>query len=65
MQKLTPQNRDFVIQYYQEEKRAKIDNRRELAERLGIALNAVRIRAHRIRATLHECVRQCLEQAAG
>jgi RNA polymerase sigma factor (sigma-70 family) len=65
MQKLTPQNREFVIQYYQQEKRAKIDNRRELAERLGIALNALRIRAHRLRATLHECVRQCLEQATG
>jgi len=65
MQKLTPQNREFVIQYYQEEKRAKIDNRRELAERLGIALNAMRIRAHRIRAMLHECVRQCLGEAAG
>lgn len=65
MQKLTPENREFVIRYYQDEKRAKIDNRRELAERLGIALNAVRIRAHRIRATLHECVRQCLGEASG
>jgi RNA polymerase sigma factor (sigma-70 family) len=65
MEKLTPQNRELVIQYYQDEKRVKVDNRRELAERLGIALNAVRIRAHRIRATLHECVRECLEEASG
>lgn len=65
MQNLSPQNRELVIQYYQDEKRAKIDNRRELAERLGIALNAVRIRAHRIRATLQECVRQCLGEVSG
>jgi RNA polymerase sigma factor (sigma-70 family) len=63
---LTAVNRALVLQYYQEEKRAKIDNRKLLAERLGIALNALRIRAHRIRAGLQKCVEECLiEQAAG
>lgn len=64
---LTSGNRELVLQYYQEEKREKIDSRRRLAERLGIALNALRIRAHRIRAGLHKCVEECLaaQQAAG
>lgn len=65
MQKLTPDNRDLVLKYYQEEKRAKIDCRRQLAEQLGIALNALRIRAFRIRAALQECVQDCLEQSAA
>lgn len=65
MQKLTPDNRQLVLQYYQEEKRAKIDHRRQLAEQLGIALNALRIRAHRIRASLQECVQTCLREAAA
>lgn len=63
MQQLTPQNRELVLQYYQEEKGAKIEHRRKLAERLGIALNALRIRAHRVRAGLRACVSNCLEQA--
>jgi RNA polymerase sigma factor (sigma-70 family) len=60
MQTLPPQNRELVLQYYQEEKRAKIDHRRKLAHNLGIELNALRIRAHRIRASLQDCMRQCL-----
>lgn len=62
MQKLTEQNRTLVLEYYQEDKQAKINQRRELAERLGIALNALRIRAHRIRAHLQKCVLHCLSQ---
>jgi DNA-directed RNA polymerase specialized sigma24 family protein len=63
IEKLNPNNRALVLQYYQEEKRAKIDHRKDLAEQLGIALNALRIRAHRIRASLQECVQNCLNEA--
>jgi RNA polymerase sigma factor (sigma-70 family) len=62
MQKLTPQNRELVLQYYQKEKKAKVDYRKELAQQLGIAVNALRIRAYRIRASLQECMRDCLAQ---
>ena len=62
LEELTAQNRELVLQYYQEEKQAKIDNRRKLADKLGIALNALRIRAHRIRNSLELCVRTCVGQ---
>jgi RNA polymerase sigma factor (sigma-70 family) len=62
MDELPPESRRLVLQYYQEEKRAKIDRRRKLAEELGIAVNALRIRAHRIRQQLQQCVQVCLEQ---
>jgi DNA-directed RNA polymerase specialized sigma24 family protein len=64
---LTPASRELVLQYYEEEKGAKVSNRRRMAERLGIALNALRIRAHRIRLSLQKCVEQCVaeQQAAG
>lgn len=62
MQALPSQHRELVLQYYQEEKRAKIDHRKQLARSLGIELNALRIRAHRIRVSLQDCVRQCLAQ---
>ena len=65
MQQLSPKSRELIVQYYQDEKRAKIDHRKELAQKLGIALNALRIQAYRIRASLQECVFQCLQTAAA
>jgi RNA polymerase sigma factor (sigma-70 family) len=65
MRRISPASRELIMQYYREEKRAKIDHRKELAERLGIALNALRIRAHRVRASLQQCVRECLAQKAA
>jgi DNA-directed RNA polymerase specialized sigma24 family protein len=62
MQAIPQSQRELVLQYYQEDKRAKINNRRQLAEKLGIAANALRIRACRIRAGLHQCVEACLSQ---
>ena len=65
MQQLPPANRELVLKYYHEEKRAKIEHRQKLAEQLGIAVNALRIRAHRIRHTLEECVRNCVQEATA
>jgi RNA polymerase sigma factor (sigma-70 family) len=65
MEELTADNRQLVLQYYQREKRARIDHRKQLAEQLGIALNALRIRAHRLRTSLQECLQNCLEEAPG
>jgi DNA-directed RNA polymerase specialized sigma24 family protein len=64
MEKLTTKNRDLVLEYYQFEKRLKIDHRKMLADRLGIGQNALRIRAHRVRLTLYQCVTECLTQSA-
>ncbi|HKP13407.1 MAG TPA: hypothetical protein VJZ91_14905, partial [Blastocatellia bacterium] len=60
VQELTPANRDMVLQYYQENKQAKIDHRKKLATGLGIGLNTLRIRAYRIRARLEQCMDECL-----
>jgi len=62
MESQLPGNRDIVQTYYEQEKRAKIDRRRKLAEELGITLNALRIKAFRIRAALQECVENCMQQ---
>ena len=64
MQQLSPKNREVVLEYYQEERSAKIEHRKRLADQLGIALNALRIRACRIRASLLECVKNCVHTAA-
>jgi DNA-directed RNA polymerase specialized sigma24 family protein len=57
--KLPDSERNLVVAYYQEEKHAKIDNRKKLAEQLNLGMNALRIRACRIRAALFQCVEQC------
>lgn len=60
LQKLTPENRDLIANYYQEEKRTKIDLRQALAQRLGVDMNALRVRACRIRDQLQACVKKCV-----
>lgn len=65
MQQLSETNRELVLQYYQEERQAKIDHRKRLAEQFGIAVNALRIRACRIRASLLECVKACVSAETG
>lgn len=56
---LTSANRDLITKYYIGKERVKIENRRALAKRLGITMNALSIRACRIRDKLEACVRQC------
>lgn len=64
LNKLPVESQTLILKYYHDERRAKIDRRRQLAEGLGIPLNALRIRAHRIRTVLEACVRDCLVQPA-
>jgi RNA polymerase sigma factor (sigma-70 family) len=60
---LEREERELVIQYYDEDKSAKIALRKELAARLGIPVNTLRMRALRIREKLEQCVRRRLSQA--
>jgi DNA-directed RNA polymerase specialized sigma24 family protein len=64
LNKLPLDGQTLILKYYHDEKRAKIDRRRQLAEGLGIPLNALRIRAHRIRTVLENCVRACIAESA-
>jgi DNA-directed RNA polymerase specialized sigma24 family protein len=56
LQKLKPEQRDMVVEYYRDTGRQKIERRRDLARRLGITMNALGIRASRIRGTLEACM---------
>ena len=65
MEDLPPKGRELIGRYYDGEGGAKIENRKQLAQRLNIPMNALRIRAHRMRERLESCVTSCLEQAAA
>lgn len=56
---LPTENQQILLQYYQDEKRTKINNRLTLAERLGIPLNALRSRVQRLRDKLEQCIEGC------
>ena len=57
--KLETSSRNLIIRYYKGKERVKIENRRALAEELGITINALSIRACRIRDKLEVCVKEC------
>ncbi|HZS06473.1 MAG TPA: hypothetical protein VFD58_16660 [Blastocatellia bacterium] len=59
---LPPESRQLIMQYYQDERREKINNRLALAQSLGLPLNALRSRAQRIRDKLEQCVSRCLKK---
>jgi len=51
---------EIVTKYYEEQKKAKINNRKALAERYLLSMNALRIKASRLRKLLRECVLECM-----
>src|SRR5262245_31759818 len=62
---LSKESRELIIEYYGEEGRAKIEDRKALAEKLGISLNALFSRAKRIRDRLEQCVTRRLKTKLG
>lgn len=63
LEQLRPADRELILEYYRGERREKIDRRRELATRLGLTLNALAIRAARIRTRLEQCVMDCADDS--
>ena len=61
LQELSAEKRLLVLGYYANEKQAKIDHRTEMARELGISVETLRVRVHRIRATLEKCIERCLD----
>ncbi len=64
LDRLPENKRTMIVEYYEEEAHAKIELHKKMAERLGIPLNALRIRVHRIRAEVEVCVRNCLAKVS-
>lgn len=62
LDRLSVPSRELILDYHEGERRDRIDNRRAMAERLGVPLNALRIRVHRIRTKLERCVKKRFPQ---
>jgi RNA polymerase sigma factor (sigma-70 family) len=57
LSRLSPEDRELILEYYRGDGATKIENRRRLAKRLGLSANALSIRACRIRNKVEACVR--------
>jgi DNA-directed RNA polymerase specialized sigma24 family protein len=57
---LDPEDRNVIIGYYRGERSIRIENRKLIAAKLGVSMNALSIRACRIRIKLESCIRECL-----
>jgi DNA-directed RNA polymerase specialized sigma24 family protein len=57
--RMKPNDRDLIVEYYRDAKRQRIDQRRAIAAKLGITMNALGIRIWRLRASLQSCVGNC------
>jgi RNA polymerase sigma factor (sigma-70 family) len=60
----SPENRELILRYYQEQKRAKIESHKELGEQMRLRAGALRARIYRLRAKLEKCVKECLKGPA-
>ncbi|MBS1794641.1 MAG: sigma-70 family RNA polymerase sigma factor [Acidobacteria bacterium] len=58
---LPADKREFIVGYYEEEKSAKINSHKKLAQTSGIELNQLHSRAFRLRKQLQKCVLKCAE----
>ena len=62
LQKLGKDKRELILAYYAKEKRAKIEHRNALAQSFGIPVETLRVKAHRIRVALENCLERCLKK---
>lgn len=57
----SPADRRLILDYYDAAEGEKNkDHRKHLAERLGLDMNALKVRACRLRKSLENCIRECL-----
>lgn len=57
---LNDEERAVIMEYYRSDKGEKIRCREQLAEKLGVSMNALRVKMYRQRLNLEACVKKCL-----
>lgn len=62
LESLGSESRNLILEYYRKERQQKIDHRKEVAARLGLSLNTLRMRAYRIKMGLYRAMLDCLSK---
>jgi RNA polymerase sigma factor (sigma-70 family) len=60
MTEISAKQAEFIIEYYQRDKKRKIELRKKLADQMGVSNETLRVRAYRIRNILQKCVLECV-----
>jgi DNA-directed RNA polymerase specialized sigma24 family protein len=60
LKRLNAEDRNLVLQYHEESKGAKIRLRKQLAQELGVSINALRIRIFHLHSDLRQCIDLCM-----
>ena len=60
---LSGEDREVITEYHRYKKTEKIDCRKQLAARLGVSLNTLRVKMHRQRMNLEACVEKCVARS--
>lgn len=61
---LPASKRDFICDYYREDKKKKLMNLRRIAKSDGVEVATLHMRAFRLRASLQKCVSECVAETA-
>lgn len=62
LSRLAETTRTFIFEYYREEKGEKIEQRRLQAKRMNTSMNALRLRASRLRREIANCTAGCVSR---
>jgi hypothetical protein len=65
LSRLSAENRDLIVQYYQGDKGDKIGNRKALSLKFALPAGTLRMRALRLRETLQSCAQECMRNRGG
>jgi DNA-directed RNA polymerase specialized sigma24 family protein len=60
LEKLSPDSRELLLEYFSEARQAKIELHRRLSESLAMTQTALRMRVMRIKQKLKVCVQECM-----
>jgi DNA-directed RNA polymerase specialized sigma24 family protein len=64
LQNLATEHHQMLTRYYKEDSSAKIESRKALAEQYRMSVNALRLKVHRLRESVRQCVVTCLEKTS-
>jgi len=60
LDRLPPERKELLLNYYRGEKRSKIDHRQQLAATGGSGMNALRLQVFRLRKIVRNCMQNCI-----
>jgi|ERR1044072_7181404 DNA-directed RNA polymerase specialized sigma24 family protein len=60
--KFSDAERQMILHYYSQQKKAKVDLHKQMAEEMEITINTLRLRVLRMKEKLQPCLARCLER---